>query len=450
MHVAVIGAGFTGTALSIELLERLPGGSTVTLIDRRGTFGPGLAYSTNDSRHLLNISAARMSVRQDEPNHLIAWLARHRDESGGIYGPDSFIPRYLYGLYLHQTLKGAAARSEALLHRISDEVTDLARTRTGFQVELRASGSIRADRVAIATGHVLAELAVEASPEGKARIVANPWAKGWHGRIDRKDRVLLVGTGLTMVDQALSLADGGHEGPITAISRRGRLHVAHVHRRAEPRPIPDLDPAGGLRSIARRVRRQIAASEAHGEDWRPIVDGLRPRLQSIWQALSPREQRCFLRHLLPYWEMHRHRIAPQIAADLNALLRSSRLRIIAGKIEAISASEKEVEVRYRRRGELAARTKEFDWVVNCTGSEPDIRKARDGLLQRLTMAGLIRPGPCGLGIDIDDYGRTLDVLGTPVDGLYTLGPLTKGALWEITAVAEIRQQCADVAKAIAE
>jgi len=46
------------------------------------------------------------------------------------------------------------------------------------------------------------------------------------------------------------------------------------------------------------------------------MDGLRPHWDMLWRRLPEHEQRRFLQHVARYWEVHRHRMAPQVAATV--------------------------------------------------------------------------------------------------------------------------------------
>ena len=67
---------------------------------------------------------------------------------------------------------------------------------------------------------------------------------------------------------------------------------------------------------------------------------------------------------------------------------------------------------------------------------------------RQSLQGLIQPDPLGLGLAVDEAGRPLDVAGRPVPGLYAIGPLTRGAAWEITAVPDLRGAALDLARRV--
>ncbi|WP_162409164.1 FAD/NAD(P)-binding protein [Acuticoccus sediminis] len=441
MKIAIVGAGFTGTALAIALLDRAPAGTTLVLIEPRGVYGRGLAYSTDDPRHLLNVAAGRMSVRADQPDHLTRWLARQPAASAAPYDADSFIPRELYGRYLGESLDRAEATACAGLRRVPDEVVDVDRLGSGFRLRLRQGGALSADAVAICTGHPRS-LAGTGRPSG-----GTIWTDD-AASIGRDDRVLLVGTGLTMVDRVLTLVGRGHRGPITAVSRRGRLHLPHLPQRAQPVSVSVAEARPRLLPLLRAVRSAVRAAQSRGCDWRAVLDGLRPHIQRVWNGLSTEEKRRAIRHLRPYWDTHRHRMAPQVAAEIAALIATERLEVLAARYESIERGEAGLVVRYRRRGRRVTTVRSFDHVMDCAGVDLDVTRERGTLPASLVDGGLAAPGPLGLGLDVDPAGRCFNAAGRVEHGLFALGPLARGVLWEITAVGEIRQQCLEAAHAL--
>ena len=56
--IGIVGAGFTGALLAAHLARQARQPLRIALIERRGAFGPGLAYSTKDAGHLLNCAPA--------------------------------------------------------------------------------------------------------------------------------------------------------------------------------------------------------------------------------------------------------------------------------------------------------------------------------------------------------------------------------------------------------
>ena len=176
--------------------------------------------------------------------------------------------------------------------------------------------------------------------------------------------------------------------------------------------------------------------------WRAAVDSLRPHSHSLWQNLNHDEQRRFLRHTRPWWDVHRHRIAPEVAEVVAGMVADGRLQVVAGRITAARDTAEGVEVDYVRRGDSRARTDTFAYAFNSTGPLHSITRSKDPLLRSLLDAGLVKPDHLGIGVEVSD-----DCLaGTR---LWAMGPLTKGRYWEIIAVPDIREQAAAVADDIA-
>jgi len=175
--------------------------------------------------------------------------------------------------------------------------------------------------------------------------------------------------------------------------------------------------------------------------WRAAVDSLRPHSHPLWQNLTGDEQRRFLRHARPWWDVHRHRIAPEVAAIVARAVAEGRLEIVAGRILAARDTASGIEVDYRRRGASELRTETFGFAFNCTGPLHSIARSKDPLLRSLLDAGHVRPDHLGIGLEIDGTCRA-------GEHLWAMGPLTKGRYWEIIAVPDIREQAAAVAESI--
>jgi len=287
-------------------------------------------------------------------------------------------------------------------------------------------------------------------PEARERMIADPWSDGRIESIGRDDRVLLVGTGLTMVDQVLTLAAGGHRGPITAFSRRGHLPTGHYDRRTEP---IEIDIPEGSLTIVRLARLVIAAARAQvsaGRDWRAIIDGLRPVTQDLWRRLDHVERRRFCRHLECIWSVARHRMAPSVEAEISSARQSGRLTVRAGRIVAVKRTQRGVIVGLQSRGGRTVELAGFDWMVNCSGSGCVAVNAVEPPLHQLVTQGLMRSDRLGRGADVTPDGVVVGRSGQPARGLYALGPMGAGSLLEITAVPDIREQVATVARQIAE
>jgi uncharacterized NAD(P)/FAD-binding protein YdhS len=441
--VAIIGAGFSGTLLALHLLERGPENLTILLIERAPGFGRGLAYGTRDSNHLLNVRVGNMSAFADRPRHLEQWLAERRE--GELAHSGAFITRRVYGDYLGSLIRGAVTRSpgaERLL-LIHDEAVGLAQTPAGVRLTLAMGSQLMADAVVLAVGNLPPSppRGLDVSALSQRAYAPDPWADGALDDLDDQAPVLLLGSGLTMVDLVLSLDGRGHRGPIAALSRRGlspRRHDGLAPPAVEAPKVPHL-PLSGLLSWHRdRVSRL---------GWREAVDALRPLTQSQWAEMSDEKRRRFLRHLRPWWDVHRHRMAPQVADRIETLRAVGRLTIAAGRLLTVALQGEDVEVTWRPRGALRDEVFSFARVINCTGPGGDVGRAGP-VVRRLIEGGLGRVDPLGLGLEVDGGCRLIRADGSSDPRLYAVGPITKGSFWEIVAVPDIRNQVAEVASHI--
>jgi uncharacterized NAD(P)/FAD-binding protein YdhS len=441
--VAVIGGGASGTLAAAYLLRaaaaaRVP--LRVALIDRHGRHGLGQAYGTAHPAHLLNSPVGRMSAVAHDPGHLARWAAANGIEHEG------FLPRAAFGRYLRELLADAerAAGPAATVSRISSDVVGL--TDCGLHRRLRlhlaADGRIDADAAVLATGNQRPALPCPAP--ASPRYVADPWVPGALDGVCDGSPVLVLGTGLTMMDVAIAVT-GAHPGAVVhAVSRHALLPREHRCPPSDTARRPVLQALGdspvGLAGLIRCVR--TAAAEAP-DDWQAVVDAVRPHIPRLWQLLSPGDKRLFLRHAARYWEVHRHRVPPATARRIERLRSLGRLSVLRGRVVAVSEQREGLRVRIEQDAGAAEVT--AGWLVNATGPGADVTAAPDPLWRGLLDGGLARPDPLRLGIEADAGGAVLDASGAPSDVLFTLGPPLRGQLYETTAFPEIRDQAAVLA-----
>ncbi len=423
--VAIIGGGFSGTILAAQLARK---GIASALIDGSGRAGVGTAYSTVEPAHLLNVRAEMMSAWADDPDH----FARAFEAEGG--DRRGFAQRQLFGRYLREILEEASG-----VDVVRAYARNVHRQAGGWAVELGDGRTIQAETLVLAHGNQLPE------PVGAAgsRLINDPWGAAAQAAVSdlakTDGEVLIVGTSLTMVDLALSLDAAGHRGRIVALSRRGLVPRAHADY--EPAPVEaDAVPEGDLLRLWGWLKRRAAEV-----GWRAAVDSLRPHSHALWQSFDERQQRRFLRHARPWWDVLRHRIAPEVAATIVRMVEEGRLEIVAGRIVLMEATGDGVKVEFRRRGRSDTETTRFDYVFNCTGPLGSIGRTRDPLLRGLLDDGLIRPDHLGIGVEVDECSRV-----SGAQRLWAMGPLTKGRYWEMIAVPDIRGQAAAVAADIAQ
>jgi uncharacterized NAD(P)/FAD-binding protein YdhS len=430
-HVAVVGAGASGTIQALHLLRE--GVERVTLIEREREPGRGTAYGTRRPEHLLNVTARRMSVYPDDPDHFARWYAA----LGG--GAEDYAPRMVFGDYL----TGLMREEHRKLEIVSGEAREVRPLGDGEEVLLSDGRVVAAEAVILALGNFRPAPLRGLSATGLARrYVEDPW----YGRLGEglagTDTILLIGTGLTAVDAALTLDSTGFEGRIIAVSRRGLLPRPHLKR--EPVAGPRGEFPQTVVELLRDVRRR-----SNEIGWREAVHEVRQAVQALWGGAPFEERRRFLRHLRPWWDVHRHRIAPAVAKRLEAMRVEGRFSHAAGRMVSAAADGEAAIVTWRPRGAREADRLRVSRVVNCSGPELDIARAGEPLLDSLLAAGRIRPDPCRLGVDVDGDSRTRNASGEASQSLFAIGPITRGAFWETIAVADIAVQAQAVARQIA-
>jgi uncharacterized NAD(P)/FAD-binding protein YdhS len=436
--VVIAGGGCSGTLLAAALSA----GSVdhpvdVVVVDPSPTPGRGVAYSTRCSSHLLNVPAEQMSASLDRPADFVDW-AQQRDPG---LSARSFVPRMLYGEYLEAVFHEAQCTSppgSSVVH-VPSTVVSAVTAHAGALVRVGLAGGrfVDADHLVLAMGNLPAKPMQPARGIAvSSRYIADPWRPGALDGV--RGSMLLVGTGLTAVDVTLALADRDGIGTIHAVSRHGLLPRAHREDRLSVPPLIAPPAEATVRGLITLLRRNAADRG----DWRTAVDEFRPHVSELWRSLPDVERRRFLRHVARLWEIHRHRMAPEVSHRVEHLMSSRRLRVSAGSIAAHRDLPDGVEVAVRMRGTDVTATITVAHVINCTGPQLRISDAGDPLIDSLLSSGLVRPGPYGLGLDVTCQGAVIDGSGDPSSNIWAIGPLRRGVEWETTAAREIRAQAA--------
>ena len=445
--IAVIGFGFSGLMVTAQLVRTAPPATTVYVIaeDLRGL---GVAYSTQSAVHLLNVPAIRMGAFADDSEGFFQWLgtseavlAKQRLGLKTAYQAGDFVPRALYGAYLNDIWRQTqllAVERGVMLQLVETTATAISDASSGLAVLTARGDAIAVDRVVLATGNenkpVMRELPI-------SMVVQDPWAPGvFDGAAEWASPVLLMGVGLTAVDTVLSLRQGGYAGEIIAFSRHGWWPMVHASANSIFSFDKDeLFSQPSLAALMRYVRQKIVAQ---GE-WRPVVDALRPHKHALWQSLTTREQKRFLSRLLTVWNVHRHRMAPHIAATLREEIMRGTLRVQAShRYEARVENGAPVVTLYE--GGMAQEIRPSR-IINCTGPQQVIEKSANTVLRQALADGLIEPHATGLGIATDPQLRAW---GAAYPSIYVMGSLATGQLLESTAVPELRAQAALVAQSV--
>ncbi len=333
--VAIVGGGYSGTIIAAQLARR---GIGSVLIDGSGRMGRGVAYSTAEPAHLLNVCADGMSAWADDPDH----FARRFGSEGGV--ATGFAQRRLFGRYLGEILDEAIVSGNVDI--VHQPATRAVRSDGAWRIELGQGEPINADALILAVGNQEPEPLSPFTGIGD-RFIRDPWGAASRAAVAELaatgGTALLVGTGLTMIDLVLSLDAAGYPGRIVALSRRGLIPRSHADFNLVPVERQEL-PFGNLRALWRWLRKRGAEV-----GWRAAIDSLRPHSHALWQSLDGGQQRRFLRHARPWWDVHRHRIAPEVAQLLARMIGDGRLEIVAGRIIGAQDNEAGLTVEYRRR-----------------------------------------------------------------------------------------------------
>jgi uncharacterized NAD(P)/FAD-binding protein YdhS len=452
--LVIVGAGFCGTVLAAKLLRRPPPQPTdVVLIERGAAMGRGMAYADRKFPYLLNVPAARLSADAKDPTQFLRFAQLTRPDADG----EAFLPRALYGDYLNEVLRLAerSAPDHVRLVRVFGDVVRV-RRREGappFAAEFADRPAIAADRLILALGNPPPGL-----PPWASNIRRHPAYRHdpWEERpaMSAQQAVLIVGNGLTMADVAASLSQDAAQTPMLySLSRRGLLPQQQtmfpapaVH--AAPEAL--LDCAQSLRRVLAAGRGLARETQQAGGDWREVVTSIRHLAPALWRRLPEAEQKRFVRHLQAHWDVHRHRLPPQLAAHIDSLRARGRLEVNAGRVtSALAADRDRLQVAWQPRGRAAERTVTVDLVINATGPDYALERSVDPLLTSLRESGLVSSDALKLGLRTAQHGACVDSHGAPSAGLYYLGPLLRASHWEATAATELRDHAERLAAHLA-
>ncbi|MER8732270.1 FAD/NAD(P)-binding domain-containing protein [Mesorhizobium sp. M1227] len=435
--IIIVGGGASGVVLAAHLLKSPNPDLRVSLIEKRPHFGQGMAYSTLLSAHVLNVSASGMSAYADDPGNFSRWLLQR-----GLATPEQapvYAPRSVYARYLKELLDELEAREQQTgrLRLIREESLSISPTASGVEVALANGTSVVAHLAVLATGH-------DEEP-GAGQGHAIRMGSEADTALDPEARVLVLGTGLSMVDAFLSLEQRGHRGAIVAVSRRGLLPSPHRKGNPIKLDVADIPLGTQLSYFVGWFRDLIRENQKAGIDWRDVVDGLRPFNQKIWQNWPSSAKRRFVEHTKAWWDIHRHRMAPEVYARVAEAVQAGRIRLVAGRVVEIAAGDGfSVQVQSRHTQQL----ERFDVtrIYDCTGIARDISTTSNSVVRSLVERGLARPDPLRLGLDVTANCEVIAGDGTVFANILAVGPLTRGTFFEIDAIPDIRVQCARLSK----
>ncbi|MEJ0046144.1 MAG: FAD/NAD(P)-binding protein [Rhodospirillales bacterium] len=459
--VTIVGGGISGALVAVQLARIAARPTRIEVIEPRASLGEGLAYSATDPAHRINVPAARMTVFADDPEHFERWLLRAgamQDDAAARWQDGCLYPqRRLFGAYVAELVADALrANPHVTIRHRRDRVTRIDAVGTGFTLHLQHAEPVPllADLVVLAVTHPPPAMPAPllAARAAGAPIIADPWQAGALDKVAADADVLIIGTGLTMADVVATLERRGHRGRVTAISRRGLLSRGHAAGQVAKRDwFATAAPPRTALALCRAVRDQVRRAAAEGVPWQAVLDDARANGTRLWTALPQAEQRRLVRHLRPYWDVHRFRVAPQVEAAIGRMRADGRFTSLPASLLGADWDGTHCVVRLRPRGappggEIVCRA---DGVVVTTGPAHGSALATNPALASLAAQGLLRPDPAGLGVDVDGASRVLGRDGTARANLLVAGPLARGRFGELMGLPQVAFHADDVARAAA-
>lgn len=451
MRVVIVGAGLCGIACFAHLAHALRNSATrmeIVLLNRKASFARGVAYGTHSASHLLNVPAARMSIFPERPDDFLAYLS----EQGLPADPVSFVPRSHFGNYLRQRFDDACKLLPAgvKVSHLALEALDATPSPDGLVNLTLSDGScMRADQLILAMGNlapIWPGVFAAAVAHAPGQFVTDPWA--WNATQalpETWDNVLVLGTGLTMMDVVVELNARGFTGQTTALSRRGLAPQPH-RGHAVQHGVTCWDDIAheSPRELCSRLRNYAVLHP--GADWRDGIASIREATPAIWNGWTSAQRRQFLRHLRPYWDTHRHRCAPFIHRQISDRISNGTLHLERGRVSRVEVCEGKVKVHVQRPGcGGVSWSGIYDAVINCTGPSIGLGTAAHPLLENLQHKSWIKPDDLGIGIQVSAQYRPHE--DVPI---YYLGPMLRARYWEATAVPELRLHAKTLADQIVE
>lgn len=454
--MVIIGGGYSGSCLAVQLVRQTRQPIAVTIVESRPQVGPGLAYSTTDPDHRLNAPAFSHTIHPADAWHFARWC---RDEHILDSDPDAsqadgttFVQRHQFGRYLATMVQRHAswpATGSSITH-CHDKAIHGEPRQDSWHIQLEGDRTLDANLLLLATGNP--ELQMPASLSGIRAdlpgLIENPFANGAMDLVDANARVLIIGSGLTALDVLSTLIRRGHSGSIDVCSRHGLRPAPQapipvaleqtlrstpledmtasllLDRVLAPAPeflrtevLPTSKSTLGQWLIA--LRHRLANGRIQGESWHTGFDELRDAVWQLWPTLPLHEKRRFIRHLKPWYDVHRYRSPPPNEQLIRSAEHSGRIRFLRGSVLAggrlVSHDRPESTVKL-----------DYDRVINCAGLDPTSGLRTNPMLMSLQAQGFLHADPCGLGIETDLMCRAIDNRGQPVDHLRLVGPPTLG------------------------
>lgn len=450
--MVIVGCGAAATLLLAELAATINSPLDIYLIDNNPSTPLGLAYDVNHPAFILNVAAKRMGAYISKPDDFYHWISNepkrwrslHPDFVDVNFEPDDFVPRMIYAEYLRGVFSCSVSSLEQKnisviqLKEQVVEVAPLANEVDGRACVCTQQQKILADIVVFATGnnparHIESTGCFD-SPY-RAEFLSQDWASLNH--------VAIVGAGLSMIDAVQFISGQGFTGSFQIFSRHGLLPLPHSneHPMAAAPPL-DLSCVGDTAlQVVRALRLYVESNCIAGFEWQESINKIRPYVSYIWASLSSTEQRCLIK-VLPWWNIHRHRIPPSAYANLQQLRAQNRLTITRCCVTTIKQTGKGFQLdsdplsTVNKKIEVKA-----DKLVICSGYAPGFNRVKKLGEKLLSPDDQLRQS-------LVRSDTTFKISAT--HNIFALGPALSGLLFETTALHETRQQANAISAAVAK
>ena len=415
MRVLIVGGGAAGIAVAWNLLNHARTPMELTIAEPRPELGLGVAYGVTRLDYLLNVPAGRMGLSVTDPDHFSRWAGCSNE---------NFMPRKIYGDYLkHCFHEARSSSSQVSVSHLKATVSDLKPIDERFEVQTETGDRGSFDYVVLALGQ-----GSPIKPEFLSDVMKHPSYVNdvWRDSFDYLGpQIACLGTGLTFVDHALAILRDIPGATVLGFSRNGLLPETHLPKRQPPLDVP-ASARGSIGGMINFIDRS-------GEQWRAAQDGVRHELPRIWHGLPANQKRRFLDQDLRWWNVRRHRISPQVEAELQSHISDGRIQIVDGEISDVRPDGGQLVLTLGSQSSYRA-----DQVLNCLGYQLQVTNP---LLTNLLKSGVLGLDDVGLGPRADqDTLRLKDAQGRANAGLFGLGPILVGEFFETTAMPEIREQ----------
>ena len=453
LNIAIIGAGFCGILTAIHLLQADGPPMHLHIINKGSTFGRGVAYDPHTSGLLLNVPNKGMSAFPDMPDHFLNWLI-NKTPAVAIDKEklaSEFSPRKLYGEYLDElwknTLKSTRDNKISIYNNKAVNVIEEGKQ---LRISLDSHSDLLADTVILATGNEQPDFVsgLNSALKNSSRYFADPWKNDCIENLSDEGDVLIIGNSLTMVDAVIGLAGDAFKGTINTISPHGyRLKPWRETKTPYTVPASIAGHDMQLLQLLQTFNKHRKIADSLNQSIYPLVDSLRPKIQSLWLSFDRREKQQFIENLSSFWDRIRHRLPTQMHDIIEEMRAADQLITHSGYIVSAIESGDKIDVTLNCGG--WQKHLKVQRIINCSGPQTNITHSGNELLKNMAKSGMISPGPFDLGINAHPEDcSVIPATGIKFSNLFVIGSNLKGMLWESTAVPELRLQAQRLAKRI--